>query len=287
MTPKRSKGIIAYLMVAVLLIFLAAWMLPRLNQKKPEHTYSEIMQHFDDLEVTQYTLDLGTGELKMKLQDETEIEYEVPNVQIFKEETEGYRLKYNSKHKDAPLDQDYYKITDNSWLITYVPTLIILVMGIALFIFMMRQAGGGRYNNFGKTNIKTPNQGKKAMFKDVAGAEEEKFEMEEIVDFLKNPRKYNEIGARIPKGVLLLGPPGTVRHCLQEPLPVRQDARSTRSPVRISLRCSLVSAHRVSVICSRQPRRTLPRSSSSTRSTLWDVTEALVSAAVTTSVNRP
>ena len=209
MTPKRSKGIIAYLMVAVLLIFLAAWMLPRLNQKKPEHTYSEIMQHFDDLEVTQYTLDLGTGELKMKLQDETEIEYEVPNVQIFKEETEGYRLKYNSKHKDAPLDQDYYKITDNSWLITYVPTLIILVMGIALFIFMMRQAGGGRYNNFGKANIKTPNQGKKAMFKDVAGAEEEKFEMEEIVDFLKNPRKYNEIGARIPKGVLLLGPPGT------------------------------------------------------------------------------
>ena len=209
MTPKRSKGIIAYLMVAVLLIFLAAWMLPRLNQKKPEHTYSEIMQHFDDLEVTQYTLDLGTGELKMKLQDETEIEYEVPNVQIFKEETEGYRLKYNSKHKDAPLDQDYYKITDNSWLITYVPTLIILVMGIALFIFMMRQAGGGRYNNFGKANIKTPNQGKKATFKDVAGAEEEKFEMEEIVDFLKNPRKYNEIGARIPKGVLLLGPPGT------------------------------------------------------------------------------
>ena len=209
LTPKRSRGIIAYLMVAVLLIFLAAWMLPRLNQKKPEYTYSEIMQHFDNLEVTQYTLDLGTGELKLKLQDETEIEYEVPNVQIFKEETEGYRLKYNKEHKDNPLDQDYYKITDNSWLITYVPTLIILVMGIALFIFMMRQAGGGRYNNFGKANIKTPNQGKKATFRDVAGAEEEKFEMEEIVDFLKNPRKYNEIGARIPKGVLLLGPPGT------------------------------------------------------------------------------
>ncbi len=209
MTPKKSRGIVAYLMVAVLLIFLAAWMLPRLNQKKPEYTYSQIMQHFDDLEVTKYTLDLGTGELKLTLKGDKEIEYEVPNVSIFKEETEGYRLKYNKAHPDAPLDQDYYKITDNSWLITYVPTLIILVMGIALFIFMMRQAGGGRYNNFGKANIKTPNQGKKALFKDVAGAEEEKFEMEEIVDFLKNPRKYNEIGARIPKGVLLLGPPGT------------------------------------------------------------------------------
>ncbi|MBQ4465610.1 MAG: ATP-dependent zinc metalloprotease FtsH [Oscillospiraceae bacterium] len=196
-------------MVAVLLIFLAAWMLPRLNQKEPEFTYSEIMQHFDDLEVTKYTLDLGTGELKLTLDDETEIEYEVPNVQIFKEETEGYRLRYNDAHPDAPLDQDYYKITDNSWIITYIPTLIILIMGVVLFIFMMRQAGGGRYNNFGKANIKSQTQGKKATFADVAGAEEEKFEMEEIVDFLKNPRKYNEIGARIPKGVLLLGPPGT------------------------------------------------------------------------------
>ncbi len=209
MTPKRSRGIIAYLMVAILLIFLAAWMLPRLNQKEPEYTYSEIMQHFDDLEVKKYTLDLGTGELKLELEDETEIEYEVPNVQIFKEETEGYRLKYNKAHPDAPLDQDYFKITDNSWIITYIPTLIILIMGVALFIFMMRQAGGGRYNNFGKANIKSQSQGKKATFADVAGAEEEKFEMEEIVDFLKNPRKYNEIGARIPKGVLLLGPPGT------------------------------------------------------------------------------
>ena len=198
-----------YLLVAVLLIFLAAWMLPRLNQKEPENTYSEIMQHFDNLEVTKYTLDLGSGELKLTLEDETELEYEVPNVQIFKEETEGYRLRYNKEHPDNPLEQDYYKITDNSWIITYIPTLIILIMGVVLFIFMMRQAGGGKYNNFGKANIKNQSQGKKATFKDVAGAEEEKFEMEEIVDFLKNPRKYNEIGARIPKGVLLLGPPGT------------------------------------------------------------------------------
>ena len=209
LTPKRSRGIIAYLMVAVLLIFLAAWMLPRLNEKEPEYTYSEIMLHFDNLEVTSYTLDLGTGELEMTLEDETKIEYTVPNVAIFRDETANYRLDYNKAHPDAPLDQDYYKITDNSWIITYIPTLIILIMGIVLFVFMMRQAGGGRYNNFGKANIKSQSQGKKATFKDVAGAEEEKFEMEEIVDFLKNPRKYNEIGARIPKGVLLLGPPGT------------------------------------------------------------------------------
>ncbi|MDE5563663.1 MAG: ATP-dependent zinc metalloprotease FtsH [Oscillospiraceae bacterium] len=207
--PKKSRGFVAYLLVAAVLIFLAAYTLPRLNTKKPEFTYSEIMAHFDNLEVTQYTLDLGTGELKLTLEDETEISYTVPNVQIFKEETEGYRLEYNEAHPDKPLDQDYYKITDNSWILTYIPTFIILVMGIALFIFMMRQAGGGKYNNFGKANIKAQASSKKATFADVAGAEEEKFEMTEIVDFLKNPGKYNEIGARIPKGVLLLGPPGT------------------------------------------------------------------------------
>lgn len=196
-------------MVAAILIFLAAVMLPRLNQKEPEHTYSEIMLHFDNLEVTAYTLDLGTGELKMTLKNGEEVEYEVPNVSIFKEETEGYRLAYNEANPDAPLDQDYFKITDNSWIITYIPTFIILIMGVVLFIFMMRQAGGGRYNNFGKANVKTTPSGKKATFADVAGAEEEKFEMAEVVDFLKNPRKYAEVGARIPKGVLLLGPPGT------------------------------------------------------------------------------
>ena len=209
MTPKRSRGIIAYLLVAAVLIFLAVFMLPRLNEKKSEHTYSEIMQHFDDLEVTKYTLDLGNGELKMTLENEEEITYTVPNVSIFKEETEGYRLRYNRSHPDKPLEQDYFKITDNSWIITYIPTFIILIMGIVLFIFMMRQAGGGKYNNFGKANIKAQASNKKATFDDVAGAEEEKFEMAEIVDFLRNPRKYAEIGARIPKGVLLLGPPGT------------------------------------------------------------------------------
>ncbi len=209
MTPKRSRGFLAYLTVALVLVFLAVFWLPRINEKKSEYTYSEIMKHFDDLEVTEYTLDLGSGELKLTLEDETEIEYTVPNVTIFKEETEGYRLRYNDAHPDAPLDQDYYRITDNSWLITYIPTFIILIMGIVLFIFMMRQAGGGKYNNFGRANIKAQPSNKKATFADVAGADEEKFEMAEVVDFLKNPRKYTEVGARIPKGVLLLGPPGT------------------------------------------------------------------------------
>ena len=101
-------------------------------------------------------------------------------------------------------------MTDSSWLLTLIPTLLLIVMMVVLFIFMMRQAnGGGKYTSFGKANIKNQMNTRKATFADVAGADEEKHELEEIVDFLKNPRKYSEIGARIPKGVLLMGPPGT------------------------------------------------------------------------------
>ena len=105
---------------------------------------------------------------------------------------------------------DYYKIRDTSWLLTLIPTLVLLGLMIFLFVFMMRQAnGGGKYTTFGKANIKNQANTRKATFADVAGADEEKHELEEIVDFLKNPRKYAELGARIPKGVLLMGPPGT------------------------------------------------------------------------------
>ena len=206
---KKGKGLLAYLIVAAVLIFLVVFMLPRLSGPKEAYEYSEIIAHFDDLEVKRYTLDLGSGELELVLEDGEEVEYTVPHVQIFLNDTENYRLEYNKANPDAPLEQDYFKITDNTWLVTYLPTFIILIMGVVLFVFMMRQASGGKYNSFGKANIKNQPQGKRATFADVAGAEEEKFEMAEVVDFLKNPKKYAEIGARIPKGVLLLGPPGT------------------------------------------------------------------------------
>ncbi len=209
MTPKKSRGIFAYLLVAAVLILLFAYMIPKLSKPDSEYPYTEIISHFDDLNVSYYTLDLGTGELELTLKDGTEIEYSVPNVSIFLDDTDDYRLKYNKANPDAPLEQDYFKITDNSWLVTYLPTFMILIMGIVLFVFMMRQAGGGKFNNFGRANIKNSANDKKVTFDEVAGAEEEKFEMAEVVDFLKNPMKYTEMGAKIPRGILLLGPPGT------------------------------------------------------------------------------
>ncbi|MCM1529481.1 MAG: ATP-dependent zinc metalloprotease FtsH [Alistipes sp.] len=172
--------------------------------------YTEVVKHFDDFEVAEYELDLGTGELKYKLRgDDTVHKYEVPNVQLFLNDTEDYRQEYNKKYADAPLIQNYIKITDRSWLLSLIPVVITIGLGIFILYFMMRQNGGGKYNSFGKATMKHQAEGKKAKFSDVAGADEEKQELSEIVDFLKNPKKYSGIGAKIPSGVLLLGPPGT------------------------------------------------------------------------------
>ncbi|MCR5168403.1 MAG: ATP-dependent zinc metalloprotease FtsH [Oscillospiraceae bacterium] len=211
---KKNRGIIIY--VAILAIIIGAMVLLVKESAAPaeSHSYSEIMSYFDNYQVSEYTFDLGTGELIMRVGETGEsITYNVPNVSVFLNEIqsdeENYRKEYNKLHPDAPLSQDYYKIRDNSWLYSFVPYLLIIVLMVVFMLVMMRQAtGGGKISNFGRANIKDQSK-KKNTFADVAGADEEKFELEEIVDYLKNPRKYTEIGARIPKGVLLEGPPGT------------------------------------------------------------------------------
>ena len=208
----KNRGLMTYIIIALIFI-VAIWvLLPSLSSNEHQIKYSDIMAYFDDYKVTEYTLDLGTGELKYQLEgDEKAHTYEVPNVTLFLQDTAKYRETYNKMHPKNELTQDYFKIKDNSWMLTVVPTAVLMIMAIVLFVVMFRQAnGGGKINSFGRANIKAATgAAKKAMFSDVAGADEEKAEMAEIVDFLKNPKKYDEIGARIPRGVLLLGPPGT------------------------------------------------------------------------------
>ncbi len=215
----RGKGALVYFITAMSLLLIFVWYLSSAGNGNDKYTYSQIISYFDNLQVTEYTFDLGSGELEMTVKNEDnttkKISYTVPNVSVFlqdtQSETSNYREEYNKANPEAPLKQDYYKIKDNSWLYTVLPTIVLIVMVIIVFVVMMRSAGGGgKYSNFGKANVKNQMaNGKKTTFADVAGADEEKAELEEIVDFMKNPKKYNDIGARIPKGVLLLGPPGT------------------------------------------------------------------------------
>ena len=212
---KGGRGIAIWLTIVLLFLVSMVAVLRMSEKEVSQYTYSEIMQYFDNYQVSAYTLDLGTGELIMTVEGQDKpIVYNAPNVSVILNELQGdgdnYRKEYNERHPDAPLSQDYYKIRDRSWIVNVVPMFILISMTIVLFFFMMRQAGGGtKINNFGKANIKNQASTKKTLFSDVAGADEEKQELEEIVDFLKNPKKYTDIGARIPKGVLLEGPPGT------------------------------------------------------------------------------
>ena len=212
LTPKKNKGILPYLLIVAIAAVCIYYVSSKLTDSAAKTEYTQVISHFDNYEVSHYKLDLGSGELTYKLRGEDDkiYRYEVPNVSIFLDDTENYRKEYNQKYPDEPLEQDYKKITDNSWIYSLIPVLLMAVLAGVFIFFMMRQSGGGgKYSSFGKANMKHQPSGRKAKFEDVAGADEEKRELEEIVDFLKNPGKYREIGAKVPKGVLLLGPPGT------------------------------------------------------------------------------
>ena len=209
----KFKGIFIYLAVIVLLVIGMVTML-QMSATPGEHTtYSKVISEFDNYNVSGYTLDLGSGELQYTLKSDNtkKYKYSVPNVSLFLQDTQGYRKAYNEKNPDSQLVEDFYPVSDNSFLLRFLPYLLMVALMIGFTFVIMRQAsGGGKMSQFSKANARTqPSNGPKITFADVAGAEEEKEEMSEIVDFMKNPRKYQELGAKIPRGVLLLGPPGT------------------------------------------------------------------------------
>lgn len=211
MTPKKSKGIFTYILIVLLSVFCLYFVISKLSSGSANTEYTSVISYFDNYEVSYYELDLGSGELTYQLKGSLDKhKYNVPNVNIFLNDTEDYRKEYNEKYPDEPLVQNYIKITDRTWIYSLIPVVLTVALGIFILYFMMKQSGGGgKYNSFGKANLKNQAGGRKATFDDVAGADEEKQELEEIVDYLKHPNKYADIGAKIPKGVLLLGPPGT------------------------------------------------------------------------------
>jgi cell division protease FtsH len=218
MQSNKIKGIIIYVIIIILLVVGLIAILNSIapyGEKEPKMTYSDVLSQFDNYKVTEFTLNLGSGALLYKLSDDSSSDkvhaYSVPNVSIFINDIANYRDEYNKKNPSNPLKFDYEPITDNSFLISFVPYLILIALMIGFTFVIMRQTtGGGKMSQFSRANTRNqPASGKKVTFADVAGADEEKQELEEIVDFMKNPRKYQELGARIPKGVLLVGPPGT------------------------------------------------------------------------------
>ena len=215
---KAIRNLAIYLGIPILL-FVVIFMLLSNRQVQTTYKYSDIVNFFEEEQVTEYRLDLGSGEMILKVQEEGKdtpkaISYVVPSVSKFYNDTQKYIDSYNENH-DKRMVEDVQRPAETSWIVSLLPTILLFGGLIVFWWFMYRRMSAsmgdaGKQMNFGKAKVKNMNDEKrKTTFADVAGADEEKEELQEIVEFLKNPKKYNELGARIPKGVLLVGPPGT------------------------------------------------------------------------------
>lgn len=212
------KSIIFYILIPVLLI--GAIFLFSSQSNSTTQNYSEIVDLFRTNQVTEFEIDLSNGSLTYKLADDKKGDaphsYTVPSVTYFIDDVSDYVNDYNTKNPDNQIVYNYKRGSNNSWWVSLLPTLILFALITVVSIIMIRKMGNtignetNRTLGFGKIKAKDGNDGdKKTTFDDVAGCDEEKAEMTELVDFLKQPERYTQLGARIPKGVLLVGPPGT------------------------------------------------------------------------------
>ena len=212
----KNMAMVLGLPIIIILIFSA---INSLTAQK-SYNYSEIVNKFKQHEVTEYSMNLGSGDMELKLKDGETIYYSAPSVNLMYMDIKDYVDEYNKENPDSPMVYNLIKAAETSWIINALTFVLfpLLFLGLMSWLFMRRlsiMGDGGRQMGFGKAKLKDiANEKRKATFADVAGADEEKEELSEIVEFLKNPKKYNELGARIPKGVLLVGPPGTGKNLL-------------------------------------------------------------------------
>ena len=216
MKKKNTKKIILFIVVPIVLMIAIAAVTIGLN-KQTDVKYYEIVDAIKNNEVSEYTLNLYSGELKYRLRADGKMyTYTVADPSIFYNDVNEDVMKIYNENKDNPDKQikfDYERGGETSWIMNLLPTVLTIAVVIFFWIFLTKRMnqsmGGDRTMGVGKARIRKQSDRRKTTFIDVAGADEEKEELAEIVDFLKNPKKFNELGARIPKGVLLMGPPGT------------------------------------------------------------------------------
>ena len=187
-----------------------------LSKNTVETKYYEIVEMVTENKISEFSLNLHSGQLiYTKRDDGKSYRYTVADPSIFYNDVNDFVLKNNTENigTDKIIKYDYKSGGETAWIMNLLPTLITLGVMVLFWVFIMKRMnasmGTDKTMGFGKAKVRKDDGRRKTTFADVAGADEEKEEMAEIVDFLKDPKKYNELGAKIPKGVLLVGPPGT------------------------------------------------------------------------------
>jgi len=201
---KHFKGISFY--IVLLVVVLALVSVVRFSQDPEKRSYSYLLKQVRDNKVSSIVLEGTKAIVGPKGKDAKKFTVVIPSIDNFLESVD-------ERVNDEEFTLEGTLPSSAPWWVTILPTLGLIVIFILFWVFFLQQSqggGGSRVMSFGKSRAKmSVDDKKKVTFQDVAGADEEKEELEEIVEFLKNGKKFEELGARIPKGVLLVGPPGT------------------------------------------------------------------------------
>ena len=206
---KNNGKVIIFYIVLILGILIATSTLMGGDAQKPL-TYSEVVQLFTEEKIDSYVIKEDNTLVMKTKEDGKELYHKLRSLEIFENDLKQEILR--QKDEGIISEFTYDAPTKMPWWVSFLPYVVIIVIFIILWVNIMNQAGGkgGKINSFGRSRAKLgSNEKSKVLFSDVAGADEEKEELQEVVEFLKNPKKYSQLGAKIPRGVLLVGPPGT------------------------------------------------------------------------------